>query len=228
MESKNIYSVPIKAQYKIQPAPLHEEHTRYALDFMVPVGTPVFAAAAGIVTLVKNNADECGGSNFIIVRHKNDECSRYLHLQHKGAIVERGWIVGRGQLIARSGQTGFSGYSHLHFEIFRRSAGGRILSLEPRFNIDGRVQTLVSPDRFTPDESLKEKVFWLIKDEPFSVAAQNNKLLLFGSKEKADRYIAGNFFRGARSFYLTEDEIRIMVKSMFKKAIIDGEKTVVL
>jgi murein DD-endopeptidase MepM/ murein hydrolase activator NlpD len=82
------------------------------LDFKGPVGTPILAAADGIVT----SAGWQGGyGNCIEITHANGLVTRYAHLS--GFTVSLGQKVERGVQIGRMGSTGRSTGSHLHFEV---------------------------------------------------------------------------------------------------------------
>jgi murein DD-endopeptidase MepM/ murein hydrolase activator NlpD len=82
------------------------------LDFKGPVGTPILAAADGIVT----SAGWQGGyGNCIEITHANGLVTRYAHLS--GFTVSLGQKVERGVQIGLMGSTGRSTGSHLHFEV---------------------------------------------------------------------------------------------------------------
>jgi len=82
------------------------------LDFPAEVGTPIYAAAGGIVTLREWHA---AYGNTLEIDHGNGLVTRYAHTA--GFEVERGALVKRGQLVARVGNTGRSTGPHLHFEV---------------------------------------------------------------------------------------------------------------
>ncbi len=82
------------------------------IDFLTPVGSLIFAVDGGEVS---STGFEPGGfGNFVLLRHPWGE-SIYAHLDSIG--VQSGQIVGRGQYIGRSGNTGGSTGPHLHFAI---------------------------------------------------------------------------------------------------------------
>lgn len=82
------------------------------IDFGVPVGTEVHAAAAGKVSF----AGWQGGYGLLVVIDHGDGLSTYYaHLSE--ALVEVGQFVEQGQVIALTGNTGLSTGPHLHFEI---------------------------------------------------------------------------------------------------------------
>ncbi|MFE5495763.1 M23 family metallopeptidase [Streptomyces virginiae] len=86
-------------------------------DFAVPVGTPVKAAAAGVVVKAGPNGGGDGPAygNAIVIKHGNNTYSQYAHLSK--IQVKVGQKVSVKQRIALSGNTGNSSGPHLHFEI---------------------------------------------------------------------------------------------------------------
>jgi murein DD-endopeptidase MepM/ murein hydrolase activator NlpD len=106
-------------------SPVHVGKLKNAVDFIAEAGTPVLAAADGVVTFVKDDSYTGGpsieywqDSNFIVIQHANAEYSRYDHLAHKSAMVRAGQQVKAGEMIARVGTTGFTYAPHLHFQVF--------------------------------------------------------------------------------------------------------------
>jgi murein DD-endopeptidase MepM/ murein hydrolase activator NlpD len=96
-----------------------------ALDFKMPVGTPVYAAREGIVYSYKDNSNEGGPlpkyerkANYIIIKHNDGSFGCYWHLKLNGVVVKEG-MVNKGQLIGYSGGTGFVLWPHLHFTVKR-------------------------------------------------------------------------------------------------------------
>lgn len=94
-----------------------------ALDFYMPVGTPVYAAREGIVYSYKENGEKGGPlpgykkqANYIIIKHPDGSFGCYWHLQHYGVVTKKG-MVKKGQLIGYSGDTGFVLGPHLHFTV---------------------------------------------------------------------------------------------------------------
>jgi murein DD-endopeptidase MepM/ murein hydrolase activator NlpD len=106
-------------------SPAHLGKLRNAIDLIVDEGTPVLAAADGIVTFVKDSSDSGGSNpiywnhtNFIVIRHPNEEYSRYDHLRYNSSKVKVGQYVKAGKEIATVGMTGFTYLAHLHFQVF--------------------------------------------------------------------------------------------------------------
>ncbi|HTH94053.1 MAG TPA: M23 family metallopeptidase [Rhodocyclaceae bacterium] len=82
------------------------------VDFPAPVGTPIFAAAAGIVTRAEHHPEY---GNLIEIDHGNDISTRYAHASE--IYVHVGQMIKRGEKIAAVGSTGRSTGPHLHFEV---------------------------------------------------------------------------------------------------------------
>jgi len=82
------------------------------LDFAAPVGTPILAAAGGVVSAAESNA---AFGNMVTIDHGNGLQTVYAHASKLD--VRDGEIVRKGQQIARVGSTGRSTGSHLHFEV---------------------------------------------------------------------------------------------------------------
>jgi len=87
-------------------------------DYAVPVGTPVRAAASGVVAFEGwgQNLGLAGKVAGIYVLLKHDRYyTGYAHLSR--TVVDRGQKVKQGQIIGFSGNTGMATGPHLHFEV---------------------------------------------------------------------------------------------------------------
>ena len=82
------------------------------IDYALPLGTPVLAAADGIVE--KAGVDNTGYGNMILIRHLWTDGTVYAHLRNWS--VQVGQKVKAGEIIGYSGNTGNSTGAHLHFE----------------------------------------------------------------------------------------------------------------
>lgn len=82
------------------------------MDFQAETGTPILAAAGGVVVASEYNS---GYGNMVEVDHGNDLLTRYAHAS--SVFVKKGDLVKRGQKIAAVGNTGRSTGAHLHFEV---------------------------------------------------------------------------------------------------------------
>src|SRR5690606_14246208 len=87
------------------------------IDFMAEEGTPIYAAAAGVVVYSEFHPQY---GNMIEIDHGNDLISRYAHASKR--LVKVGDVVLRGSQIAEVGRTGRATGSHLHFEVRQRGA----------------------------------------------------------------------------------------------------------
>lgn len=97
--------------YRIDPITGHSAlHT--GLDFPADIGTPIMAAAGGVVVVQEFHH---AYGNMVEIDHGNDLITRYAHAS--AVVVKKGDIVKRGQLIAKVGTTGRSTGPHLHFEV---------------------------------------------------------------------------------------------------------------
>ena len=88
------------------------------IDIAAPIGTPILAAASGVVDYSSWN--DGGYGNMIDIRHADGTITRYAHMNE--LYVKEGQTVDQGQTIGAMGSTGFSTGPHLHFEI--RPNGG--------------------------------------------------------------------------------------------------------
>jgi murein DD-endopeptidase MepM/ murein hydrolase activator NlpD len=92
-------------------------HGKNGIDLAgIPSGTPVYAAAAGIVTTADGDGLYNGGyGNYVDVTHDNGTVTRYAHLS--SVAVSVGQAVAKGDHLGGVGNTGRSTGNHLHFEV---------------------------------------------------------------------------------------------------------------
>ena len=113
-----------------------DEQNRFAVDLIVPTGTPVLAARDGVVMQVESAFDKTGlnkqkyadRANVVRVLHDDGSMAVYAHLQENGVYVRVGERVSVGQQIALSGNTGYSSGPHLHFCV-QVNKGMRLVSV---------------------------------------------------------------------------------------------------
>jgi murein DD-endopeptidase MepM/ murein hydrolase activator NlpD len=84
------------------------------LDFAAPAGTPVYAAADGVVESLRF---ERGYGNVVRLRHQGGMLTLYAHLSRFAPGLRAGVRVRQGQTIGRVGSTGMSTGPHLHYEV---------------------------------------------------------------------------------------------------------------
>jgi murein DD-endopeptidase MepM/ murein hydrolase activator NlpD len=108
----------------------HTGREFYSFDFVMPVGSQVRAAREGVVAEVIDGFTKGGGdlallpfANVVRVLHADGTFADYVHLQ-AGIPVKEGERVKRGQVLARSGQTGYAAAPHLHFAVARVDPDG--------------------------------------------------------------------------------------------------------
>jgi len=90
------------------------------VDVAGPVGTPIVAAAPGVVESAGWNSG--GFGNLVEIRHPDGSMTRYAHNNRLN--VSAGQSVRQGQQIAEMGSTGYSTGPHLHFEVHK--GGGAV------------------------------------------------------------------------------------------------------
>lgn len=107
-----------------------------SFDFKMKKGSKICAARPGIVIATKSDSDKGGlkdefldDGNHIIIQHEDGSSAHYWHLEQNGIAVKVGDVVRKGQLIGYSGNTGYTAFPHLHFQIIDGN-GKEIL---PRF-----------------------------------------------------------------------------------------------
>ena len=94
-----------------------ERRFHYGTDFAGAEGTPILAAADGVVTIVDSGG---GFGNLIVITHTvggQTVATGYGHMWDNGVYVHEGQRVSAGQLIGAIGSAGYSTGSHLHFEV---------------------------------------------------------------------------------------------------------------
>ncbi|MCF7917934.1 S-layer homology domain-containing protein [Candidatus Gracilibacteria bacterium] len=121
------YPVPFMGNYKLDGTEKSGSHT--GTDIKVPIGTPVRTIANGIVYKVAN--DPSGFGRHIVIAHvgvpdpenssqKTTLMSAYAHLSQ--TLVREGQEVRKGDVIAKSGDSGMATAPHLHFQLDKDDA----------------------------------------------------------------------------------------------------------
>lgn len=143
-DSSYIYTLPFETKKKVFLIQGYESMFSHkgekALDFKVKNGTKICAARNGIVTAAREDSDKRGlkpenlsDGNYIAIQHKDGSVANYWHLQKDGVLVNVGDTIQTGQLIGLSGNTGYSAFPHLHFEVLGNDANGNFGQLPTRF-----------------------------------------------------------------------------------------------
>lgn len=149
--------------------PTHDDI--YAIDWLMPEETPVVAARDGVVVEAVDSFSKSGlteemknKANYLVLRHEDSSRSHYLHLAQGGVKVKIGQAVKEGEVIALSGNTGYSSTPHLHFFVDRLE-NGRAVSFPVLYKSGG--------------------------DEPFEIVHGGKYLAPGGKAEEEDGPLAG-------------------------------------
>ncbi|HKO81070.1 MAG TPA: M23 family metallopeptidase, partial [Chitinophagaceae bacterium] len=144
-DSSYIYTLPFEKNKKVFLIQAYESKMSHkeerALDFKIKKGTRVCAAREGVVAALRSDSDKGGlknenlsDGNYISIQHNDGSTAHYWHLQKGGVLVNIGDTVKAGQPIGLSGNTGFSAFPHLHFEVQGYDNSGNYVQLPTRFN----------------------------------------------------------------------------------------------
>lgn len=125
---------PVSAGFKNKPYFAHFGVQHYGADIVVPQGTPVGAAADGVVFLVRDGGET--GYTYILIGHRDGYATLYGHLSVTSVLA--GQEVNAGETIGLSGgKPGTHGAgpmttaSHLHFEVIQNGVNVDPLSVLP-------------------------------------------------------------------------------------------------
>ena len=123
------YAISSEYGYRTHPT-LGIQKLHAGQDMAAPVGTPIYAAAAGTVT----TAGMVDGTGTVTIKHEIDGqvwYTSYLHMYEDGIYVKAGDTVTAGQMIAGVGNTGRSSGAHLHFEVRTKDDTADESTVEP-------------------------------------------------------------------------------------------------
>jgi Meckel syndrome type 1 protein len=110
-------------------------HLHAGIDLAVPYGTPIVAAACGVVTQA---GSESGYGNIVCIRHSAAFTTCYAHMSRFASHV--GQQVHQGQVIGYVGTTGDATGPHVHFET---RVGGRAVDPAPYLSGSRRAKVTV-------------------------------------------------------------------------------------
>ena len=140
----------------------HHLGNRFALDFSMPIGTPVHAARGGRVVSIYAGSDARSmdgeaSANHIWILHSDGTIGKYLHLAHHGVNVSEGDEVEAGDVIGVSGNTGFSTGEHLHFSVSTLNEETLYETFNLRFATRSGPVQLVSGGRYYHPEAAERE-----------------------------------------------------------------------
>jgi len=157
-DSSYVYTLPFKHHKKVFLIQAYESKMSHrgerALDFKIKKGTPICAARSGVVVAARGDSQKGGlkpenlsDGNYISIRHNDGSVAHYWHLDYNGLKVASGDSVVTGQWIGVSGNTGYSAFPHLHFEVQGPDKNGNVVQLATRFHTRKGIRYL-RPGRF--------------------------------------------------------------------------------
>lgn len=132
-DTSYIYTLPYAPKTKhffIQGANSAFSHKgELAYGFKMKPGNKIAAARGGKVTALRSDSNKGGlkpenlsDGNYIVIEHEDDSTAHYWHLQYNGVLVALNDTVIQGQVIGLSGNTGYSAFPHLHFQVFDKDS----------------------------------------------------------------------------------------------------------
>lgn len=98
---------------------LHSVHAHLGVDYAAPTGTPVWAAAGGVIT---HRGDAGGAGNLIVIKHDGGIETAYMHLSKFAENLKVGQRVAAKTVIGYVGSTGLTTGPHLHFGVKQNGA----------------------------------------------------------------------------------------------------------
>jgi murein DD-endopeptidase MepM/ murein hydrolase activator NlpD len=147
-----VYDLPYRGRFTVlqgfHGTFSHTGADEFAVDWTMPIGTPVHATRDGVVVAARSTMNKGGPNrsfadfaNFVWIRHPDGTLGSYLHLKQGGVVVKVGDRVNGKQLIGYSGSTGFSSTPHLHFDLAQPIDGFKYRSMPMRFNTTAGIVT---------------------------------------------------------------------------------------
>jgi murein DD-endopeptidase MepM/ murein hydrolase activator NlpD len=157
-DTSYIYTLPFEDKKKVFLIQAYESKMSHkgerALDFKVKKRTKICAARPGVVIASRGDSKEGGlkpenlsDGNYVSIRHVDGSVAHYWHLHTDGVMVNVGDTVKAGQWIGLSGNTGYSAFPHLHFEVQGYNSKGDYTQLATRFYTNKGIKYL-RPGKF--------------------------------------------------------------------------------
>ncbi len=130
LPSKGVFSWPLDYVYitqlfgrTVDSKRLYASGSHGGVDFRAAVGTPVRAMASGVIAGVGDTDRQCYKASFgkyVFIEYDNGLSGAYGHLSL--VKVKKGSKVSRGQVVAYTGNTGYSTGPHLHISVYAPGA----------------------------------------------------------------------------------------------------------
>jgi len=152
---KHLYQIPFASGFEVLIAQgyqgrfSHNGNHAYALDFMAPQGTPVYAARGGTVVWTVDLFSQGGHeerfknhANQVLILHSDGSLGLYAHFMHKGVAVRKGQKLKAGDLVGYVGKTGYASRPHLHFEVVQTGPDLKLHSFSTLFQTSSGPQIL--------------------------------------------------------------------------------------
>lgn len=98
---------------------LHTVRAHLGIDYAAPTGTPVWAAASGVIT---QRGDAGGAGNLVMIKHDGGIETAYMHLSKFAEGQKVGQRVAAKTVIGYVGATGLATGPHLHFGVKQNGA----------------------------------------------------------------------------------------------------------
>jgi murein DD-endopeptidase MepM/ murein hydrolase activator NlpD len=142
-DTSHVYSLPYKtgsSEFFVQGSNSKMSHkSTLAYDFKMKEGTGIYAARSGTVTDFRETSDKGGlapemltEGNYIFIEHDDGSVAAYWHLKKEGVLVNLNDKISAGQLIGLSGNTGYSAFPHLHFQVVDASGKEILVRFQTR------------------------------------------------------------------------------------------------
>jgi len=118
---------------------LHTVRAHLGIDYAAPTGTPVWAAATGVIT---QRGDAGGAGNLVLIRHDGGLETAYMHLSRFADGQRVGQRIAAKTVIGYVGATGLATGPHLHFGVKQNGA-----FIDPSKLVPVRSRSVAAADR---------------------------------------------------------------------------------
>ena len=143
---KSLLKTPLKFQRvssgfdraRMHPV-LHTVRAHLGIDYAAPTGTPVWAAATGVIT---QRGDAGGAGNLVLIRHDGGLETAYMHLSRFADGQRVGQRIAAKTVIGYVGATGLATGPHLHFGVKQNGA-----FIDPSKLVPVRSRSVAAADR---------------------------------------------------------------------------------